>query len=473
MPDTLTPDALMPDALGLDVVPVRQGRGRPAARNVLLLQGLMGPFFRRIGQALRRDGYGVFKVNFNGGDRLFWGLPGGIDFTGSLADWPDALQAILTRHRITDVLLFGDCRPLHRAATAVCARMHIPVHVFEEGYLRPDWVTLELGGVNGHSTLPRDPEYYRAEAARLPPAADNPPVPSSFRTRALQGVAYNAADLLTRWRYRHWDTYRPWHPLTEGIGWLRKLSRRRAAGRRTDDTLRAISASGSPYMLFPLQLDADAQVRLHSGFDGMAEAIRHVIASFAAHAPAGLLLVIKEHPLDNGVRDWRGEVAAQAAAHCVAERVRYLESGDIALLVRPARGLVTINSTTGTLALACGVPVITLGRAVYDIPDVTFGGKLDSFWSDPGRPDERTFAAYRRVLIERCLVAGGFFSGPALDKLVAGAVARLEAHCPVDFAAASRAAAHAASAEKQKPSENAAFSPAARPTRPGAAGSHA
>ena len=323
--------------------------------------------------------------------------------------------------------------------------------------------------MNGHSTLPRDPDFYRTEAARLPPAAENPPVPSSFRTRALQGVAYNAADLLTRWRFRHWDNYRPWHPLNEGMGWLRKLSRRKAAAGRTRDTLAALSASGAPYVLFPLQLDADAQVRLHSPFSGMAEAIRHVIASFAASAPSDLLLVIKEHPLDNGVRDWNGEVAMQAAAYGVAERVHYLETGDIALLVRPARGLVTINSTTGTLALACGVPVITLGQAVYDMRDVTFGGTLDAFWSSPGHPDEATFAAYRRVLIERCLVAGGFFSGPALDKLVAGAIARLEAHCPLDFAAASRAAL----ASRQKASGEHGFPAAAFGTRPGPAGSRA
>lgn len=54
------------------------GAAQPLARrNILLLQGLMGPLFRRVGQALRRDGYGVYKVNFNGGDRLFWRLPNG------------------------------------------------------------------------------------------------------------------------------------------------------------------------------------------------------------------------------------------------------------------------------------------------------------------------------------------------------------------------------------------------------------
>src|ERR1700761_8659756 len=89
-------------------------------RNILLLQGLMGPLFRRLGQALRRDGYRVHKVNFNGGDRLFWRLPDGIDYRGSLEDWPGALERVIAERHITDVVLFGDCRPLHRIAIAVC-----------------------------------------------------------------------------------------------------------------------------------------------------------------------------------------------------------------------------------------------------------------------------------------------------------------------------------------------------------------
>ncbi|MBO1360631.1 capsular biosynthesis protein [Acetobacter sacchari] len=407
-------------------------------RNVLLLQGLMGPFFRMIGQALRRNGYGVWKVNFNGGDRLFWRLPGGIDFTGRPDEWPEALVRILAKHEITDVVLFGDCRPLHSAAIAVCARLHIPVHVFEEGYLRPDWVTLELGGVNGNSMLPRDPAYYRDRARQLPAAAEHHSVPSSFRIRALQGVAYNSADLLSRWHYRHWDNYRPWHPLTEGVGWLRKLAKRKERGRRTEATLERLRGSDEPFMLFPLQLDADAQVRLHSSFSGMAEAIKVVIASFAAHAPKQMRLVIKEHPLDNFVRNWRHEVALQAAAYGVADRVEYVEVGEILELVQAASGVITINSTTGTLALAEGKSVITLGDAVYDLPGITFQGPLADFWAEPDGPDMNMFDAYRRVLIDRCLIPGGFFSNEAIEKLTASAIERLTKHSPRDFATASR-----------------------------------
>jgi capsular polysaccharide export protein len=402
-----------------------------ASRNVLLLQGLMGPLFRRVGQALMRDGYGVHKVNFNGGDRLFWRLPGGIDYRDTPENWPATLNRLVTDLQITDVVLFGDCRPMHMAALAICRDLHVPVHVFEEGYIRPDWVTLELGGVNGHSTLPRDPAWYRAEAAALPSAPEHHAVPSSFRRRAIEGLLYNAADVLTRWHYPHWQNHRPWHPLVEGMGWLRKLGRRKTMAARAHVVLADLAARPEPYMLFPLQLDSDAQIRLHSSFAGIADALRLVISSFAANAPVDLRLVIKEHPLDNGVRDWRLETMTLARQYDVADRILYLETGDIVPVAERARGVVTINSTSGTLALALGVPVIALGQAVYDIDGITFQGTLDDFWRDPGMPDMTIFAAFRRVLIDRCLVAGGFFSDEALDKVTQGVVARLEAASPL------------------------------------------
>jgi len=72
---------------------------------------------------------------------------------------------------------------------------------------------------------------------------------------------------------------------------------------------------------------------------------------------------------------------------------------------------------------------------VYDIEDITFQGPLDDFWRDPGKPDAETFAAFRRVLIDRCLVAGGFFSEQALAKLIPGVITRLEAASPLKSAA--------------------------------------
>ncbi|WP_375138789.1 capsule biosynthesis protein [Komagataeibacter europaeus] len=347
-------------------------------------------------------------------------------------EWPGFLVDVITKHGITDVMLFGDCRPLHRKAASVCIERGLRVYVFEEGYIRPDWVTLELDGVNGHSSLPRDPAWYREQAAHLPPLPPHVQVPSSFRRRALEAVAYNAADLLTRWYFKNWHDYRPWHPWTEGIGWLKRLRRRDAAQERTEKILAEVADRNLPYMLFPLQLDADAQIRLHSDFDGIAGAIRFVLESFARHAPKDLYLLVKEHPLDNGVKDWSALVQKVARNLGVADRVRYLESGDIAQMVRAAKGVVTINSTTGTLALICNVPVITLGQAIYDLPDITDQGTLDHFWGAPTPPDPTTFEDFRRVLIDRCLIEGGFFSPEGLKLLVQGTLRRISRTTPAE-----------------------------------------
>ncbi|TCM18679.1 capsular polysaccharide export protein [Novosphingobium sp. PhB165] len=395
-------------------------------RTVLMLQGLMGPLFRRLGQGLMEAGHTVHKVNFNGGDRLFWRLANGIDYRGSLEDWPQAFAELVRERGITDVTLFGDCRDHHRPAIEICRQLGIPVHVFEEGYIRPDWVTLELGGVNGHSSLPRDPVWYRETAAALPPVPPHAQVPASFRRRATEGLLYNVADVFTRWHYPHWNNHRPWHPVVEGVGWYRKLRRRKEREQLSAQLMAELEASGAPYFLFPLQLDSDAQIRLHSPFSGIGPALQKIVKSFASHAPADMRLVVKEHPLDNGVRDWQQETADMAARFGVADRVDYLPWGDIVPVARRARGMITVNSTSGTLGLAMGVPVVALGHAVYDIPDITYQNGLDAFWQDPVAPDAETFAAFRRVLVERCLIPGGFFSEEAIAKVVRHAIARFE-----------------------------------------------
>jgi capsular polysaccharide export protein len=79
------------------------------------------------------------------------------------------------------------------------------------------------------------------------------------------------------------------------------------------------------------------------------------------------------------------------------------------------------------LALACGVPVVALGKAVYDIAGLTFQGGLDDFWSTPAAPDADLFDAFRRVLADRCLIPGSFFNKAGLRLAVDAAVKRLEA----------------------------------------------
>ncbi|WP_420138944.1 capsule biosynthesis protein [Sphingomonas sp.] len=379
-----------------------------------------------MGEALAAAGNGVHRVNFNGGDKLYWRAPGAIDYRGTLDKWPRFLAKILARRNITDIVLFGDCRPLHSVAIAVASKTGVKVHVFEEGYVRPDFVTLEAGGVNGHSRLSRSPDHYVEAARALPPEPTFPPVPSSFERRAKEDLAYNIASLALAPLFPGYRTHRPWHILTEYAGWAFRLLRRGAERRRSAATLERLREDGRPYFVFPLQLDCDYQIRVHSNFVGVQDAIETVLASYARRAPADTLLVVKGHPLDNGLVDWEKRTLTAAAKFGIVDRVLFLESVDIDSLVCSARGLVTVNSTTGTLSLRCGVPTVVLGDAVYDMPRITHQNGLDSFWTEPVAPELPVYEAFRRVLIDRCLIHGGYFSEEGLTMLVTGAMRRLE-----------------------------------------------
>ncbi|MDB5687011.1 MAG: Capsule polysaccharide biosynthesis protein [Rhizorhabdus sp.] len=388
----------------------------------LFLQGPPGPFFVRLAEALRAIGHTVHRINLNGGDRASWQGPA-TDYRGPVERWPSFVDAFLVDHRITDIVLFGDCRPLHNAARGMARLRDVRIHVFEEGYIRPDWATLELDGVNGHSTLPRDPVWFMEAARSLPPMTDLAPVPATFRRRAREATAYYAQTFLGTWRFPHYRSHRDRSAAAEALGWLKQLALRNLHRGQAETTLAKLE--GQRYFALPLQLSSDHQIRIHSPFGSMEAGASYVIESFARSAPADTLLLIKEHPLDNGLFSWGNFIRHEAARLDVSDRVLFAKGGDISAIVRGSLGVVTVNSTTGTLALASGVPVAALGHAVYNIPGITFNGPLDQFWGNPPPPDPEIWDSFCRVLQARCLIYGGFASDEGIELLVAGAVARI------------------------------------------------
>jgi len=204
-------------------------------RSFLFLQGLATRFFERLGRALLSRGHRVYRVNFNGGDRAFWRLPGAVDFCARAQEWPGFFERLIVERAVSDVILFGDCRPLHRAAIRVAKSRGLRVYVVEEGYFRPDWITFEEGGVNGYSSLPGDPAWYREQARSLPPWRDPPRMPGSFRRRAVEDVIYGFASITGARRFPHYATHRPYHRLVEYAGWLRRLALKRRAEREMQE----------------------------------------------------------------------------------------------------------------------------------------------------------------------------------------------------------------------------------------------
>ncbi|MDG2533781.1 capsular biosynthesis protein [Sphingomonas sp. HITSZ_GF] len=389
-------------------------------RHFLFLQGLPGPFFRRLGRHLRERGSTVSRVNFSGGD--WWDWPGGTGFRGAPADFPAWLERFVAERGVSDIVVFGDCRAPHVAARALADRRGLRFHAFEEGYLRPDHVTLERGGVNGHSSFPRSLHALRLLDARIEQAGEAVAVRNDFAPRAREAVLHHVFTLLGRPRFPHHRNHRFWPAWREAAGWLGRRLRRRRERRASLAALAGLA--GRPIFLLPLQIEGDSQLAVHSPFASIVEAMEHVLQAFRAAPPEARLLV-KQHPLDPGVVRWRALVTEAAHRIGVGDKVAFIERGDLLPLLRVARGVVTINSTVGPLALAEGVPVLAMGAAIYRMEGITAECSLAEFWRDPPPVVPENFALLCRVLRAKCLVNGGFHSAAGLDLLVRGSAERL------------------------------------------------
>ena len=396
----------------------------PQVKTFLFLQGPHGSYVAMLADALRARGHRALRININGGDKIDW--PGeATDYRGTFRNWPLFFDDFIVNHGVTDLILYGDCRPYHTSAHGMARLRGLRVHCMEEGYIRPDFLTLQDDGVNGNSTLPLDPQWYLDQAAGLPERAEPlSPVPSTFQARARNTMRNGLSSALMRPYFPYYRTHRPHSFILESAAWCWKLLMAKREAERSAATWEAIK--DQPYFTLPLQLNSDYQIRVHSPFGDMRAALRFVIKSFAQHAPSGVALLVKRHPLDPGLVGWERLTRKLAVHYGVGDRVHYLSDWDIAQVVQTSLGVVTVNSTVGTLALNSAKPVVVLGHAVYKVPGIVHHTSLDSFWGAPRQPDMTLYSAFRRVLEDRCLIRGGLLSEEGLQMLVDNAVERLE-----------------------------------------------
>ncbi len=385
---------------------IADGIAAYAGANVLLLQGPVGPFFARFARDLAGVGARVHKINFNGGDWLF--DRGGTAYRGTMAEWPAWLAARIADWGIDVVFLFGDCRPIHRPVLAVASRLGVPVGVFEEGYMRPDFITLERHGVNGNSQRRCDPAEYRALPRR---SVTIRPMPRSFWPMALWGFLYFTAGALTRALFPHYCHHRPL-TLLHALPWLRSPWRKvwyRIAERGL--TARLTGAWSRRFFLAPLQVHNDAQVHDHADVRGVPGFIVMTIISFARAAPGDALLVFKHHPMDRGYCDYAHLIRHTAQAAGCGGRVIYCHDQHMPTILPHCRGAVVINSTAGLAAIGAGRPTKTLGQAIFDMPGLTHQGRLDRFWTEAERsaPDMDLYQAFRAELIAQTQINGNFY----------------------------------------------------------------
>jgi capsule polysaccharide modification protein KpsS len=379
-----------------------------AGRHLLLLQGPAGPFFARVAEQLRAAGARVSKVNFNGGEDFYYRGADVVHFAQPLDEWPAFFEQLVHERAVHAVVLFGDCRPLHRAAIVQARKLGVDVFVFEEGYLRPDFVTLEKGGVNGHSNIPRDPRHF--DDVQLASEPHHRPIRHAFLKSALHTICYACATALARDRYPHYRHHRDIRPLAQARLWLRGTVRRAAHTLRDRKLARRLDAQAMPpYFFVPLQVHLDSQLR-HSPYATINQFIREVVEAFAEHAPKDHVLLFKLHPMDRPYSDYSTDIEALRLEHGLGERLLYADIINLPAALRGARGTVVINSTVGLSSLTHGTPVKCLGRAVYDLPGLTHQSSLAEFFRAPAPVDRALYKRFRQWLLEQNQLNGSVWS---------------------------------------------------------------
>lgn len=391
------------------------------SRVFLFLQGPHGPFFNRLGTMLRKAGATVWRVGFNAGDRAFWFHSRSyIPYRGTSTDWNTTFNDLVTTKGVTDIVLYGDVRPIHAQAVAEAKRRGITVHVFEEGYMRPYWVTYERGGTNGNSRL-MDMSVEQMQVALAQSDMEAPLPPGHWgdmRQHVFYGALYHWFVMFRNGDYRN---FKPHRAATVSKEFSLYLQRLLLMPLHTIDRIQAtlrIRNGGFPYHLALLQLEHDSSFQEHSPFTSMTEFLELVIEGFAKGAPGHHHLVIKAHPLEDGRAPIRRTIRKLMRTHGLQGRVHYVRGGKLAQLLNDARSAVTVNSTAAQQVLWRGIPLKVFGRAVFAKPEFVSDQPLADFFAGASRPDNRAYKDYRRYLLETSQLPGGFYSARGRRQLL-------------------------------------------------------
>lgn len=390
------------------------------ARRFLFLQGPHGPFFASLAKRLRAAGAEVWRIGFNAGDAGLWRGDGYLPYHGSLEGWSEWLTEAFKTYGITDVVCYGATRPVHRAALTLAKAQGITPHVFEEGYLRPYWVTYERGGANATSEAAGLSVATMAVALEgtAPMVREAPDRWGDMRAHIFWGAVYHAFLLAGRLRY---PSYRPHRtPGVEGeflLHFKRLMELPFRALARWVATLR-VRHGGFPYHVVLLQLAHDANFRDNGPFTSQADFLTPVFRGFAEGAPPHHHLVLKAHPLEDGREPLRPLIRQLTRRLGLAGRVHFITGGKLAWLLDAADSGVTVNSTAAEQVLWRGLPLKAFGEAVYKRPDFVSDQAISAFFSDPNAPDRDAYLTYRAFLLASSQIPGGYYAFRSRRKLL-------------------------------------------------------
>ena len=198
--------------------------GSLSGKHILFLQGPMGNFFKRLDSMFRHYDATTYKIGFNAGDEFFSNKDNYTAYKGKKEEFASFIEKFLKERKIDKIFLFGDCRYYQARAIFIAKQLKVDVFVFEEGYIRPYYITMERYGVNDFSNVPRERSFYDKLLLEKIPKAKNPH--NSPVKMVLSAVIYYFLGNVFHYRYPHYEHHRDFSAMKEFFYGVRSVVRK-------------------------------------------------------------------------------------------------------------------------------------------------------------------------------------------------------------------------------------------------------
>ncbi|EIP3661604.1 capsule biosynthesis protein [Campylobacter coli] len=383
-----------------------------SGKNVLLLQGPVGTFFHRLAIKMEKNKTKVLKLNFNGGDFLFY--PSGKRCKYDEKDLENFYDNFFKEKKIDAIVMYNDCRLIHAKAIKVAKELGIGIWIFEEGYLRPYCITFEKDGVNANSSLPRDKNFYLS--CNILTKESIKEIPGGFKFMAFSAFLYWLFSFLLAPFFNNKLHHRTLFPF-EFLFWFRSLYRKYLYKLTEKKLNQKIYSLEKKYFLAVLQVYSDTQIKHHYK-KSIEEFIEELILSFANHARAKSYLVFKHHPMDRGYRNYSKLINELSQKYHVEGRILYVHDTYLPTLLKRALGCITINSTVGLSAILESCPTKVCGNAFYDFEGLAYPKKLQFFWREAHayKPNPSLVLNFKNYLLNTNQFNGNFYKNSFLSQ---------------------------------------------------------
>ncbi|HIF9143118.1 TPA: hypothetical protein ACX6PU_003737 [Photobacterium damselae] len=265
------------------------------------------------------------------------------------------VELVLNKFTIKTVILWNVVSAMNAAIYNLLDRNNVNLNILENGFFRPDTITLDYLGLNVNSA------YYKYGGS----------------VEKLNKYKLRECCLQPKKKYLKFRLleFLPIWPLNNAYYSIGKIVKKRFL-KKNNIHANYDSISSCRYVFLPLQLIEDSQNVYYSNYMNYLDIIKDSLKLIDGN---DFKLVIKPHPLDLNIKECIRQI------NSINEGNIIISNGDTKYLIENSEFVICVNSTVGFEALLCNKYVYLLGQAMYEklngVNGVTIGDNVEKFRS--------------------------------------------------------------------------------------------